>query len=471
MIGDYPRYTDISSENSLLSAIYKYNIEAMIQTEDFGLMPNDFYYDTNQKLFYIMNSILKENPKAKLDKPSITAKAKSLGLDTFIKKEESSGLIDKISVIPVNNESVGILTESIKRNSVFRKVIDDVNSLSEKIENKIDESASLEDLLYLIETNSASLTEAISNPNAKIIKMSDGYGEWLKERIENPRDLVGIPTGFPKYDFAIGGGLRRQSINLVGARPKTGKSFIALNVGYNVAMRGIPVLYLDTELTKEHQMPRFSALDSQVPIDEIETGRVKNNPDYLNALRASVKRVGDLPLCHQYIGGWKFEQVAAFIKTWISKFVGFDGHGNSNDCVIVYDYLKVLRDDEVGKMQEYQKIGFWITQLQDICVRQDVAMFMLIQLNRDGIDQDNSSVISQSDRVLWNVGSFSILKDKSKDEMLDSGKYGNQKLIINDSRFGRGTPDSYINISSNLSIAKMQEGMTKEDAYRDSKND
>lgn len=466
-IGEGPRYTDITSESAILSAIFNKGAEAYLRTEDYGLTAKDFYYETNQNLFFVMEKIIQENPTARIDKAGLMAKAHMLGLDTFVKKAQNNDLIEGICIIPVNVESVPYLCESVKRNSVFRIVLDDIRNLSTDIEDKIDNNASLEDLLFLVENKTLSLTDAIVNPNAKISLMGDGYKEWIKDLMDNPRQLMGIPTGYNRYDVSIGGGLRRQSINLIGARPKVGKSFIALNVANNVASRNIPVLYLDTELTKDHQLPRFGALNANIPISEIETGRLRENPAYIQNMKNSIKKIESIPLCHEYIGGWKFEQIITFVKMWINKFVGFDENGNVKDCLIVYDYLKMLRDDDLGKMQEYQRIGFLITQLQDLCVRQDVAMFMLIQLNRDGAEQESSNVISQSDRVLWNVGSFSILKDKAEDEMVESGVHGNKKLIVKDARFGTGTPDSYINMRADLRFAKISEGLTSREAWNE----
>ena len=469
MIDDAPRYTDITSENAILSAIFNKSLEALVRTEDFGLSAKDFYYDTNQNFFYVMQSILEENPNAKIDKVSVMAKSNMMGLKSFIKQAENNSLIEVISIIPVNIESVPVLTESVKRNAVFRSVLDDIKNLSVELEDIIDDNASLEELLFLVEQKTNTLTDAIVNPNAKISLIGEGIREYIQDLVDNPKSLIGIPSGYPRYDIAIGGGFRRQSINLIGARPKVGKSFIALNVANNVSDLGVPTLYLDTELTKEHQLPRFGALNANVPISEIETGRFAKNPAYNQNMRAAMSKMEGLKLCHQYIGGWKFEQIISFIKLWINKFVGFDENGVVKDCLIVYDYLKMMRDDDLGKMQEYQRIGFQITQLQDLCVRQDVAMFMLIQLNRSGENQDSSSAISQSDRVLWNVGSFTMLKDKDEEEMKDTGQHGNKKLIVKDARFGTGTPDSYINLRADLRFAKMTEGLTREEAFNDDK--
>ena len=72
--------------------------------------------------------------------------------------------------------------------------------------------------------------------------------------------MIGISTGFPAYDEAIGGGLRRKCVDLVAARPKVGKSMfgdaVAMHVSKNL---GIPVLVLDTEMSKEDHLNRMLA--------------------------------------------------------------------------------------------------------------------------------------------------------------------------------------------------------------------
>ena len=63
--------------------------------------------------------------------------------------------------------------------------------------------------------------------------------QWSKDYVkfleENKCDIIGIPTGFSRYDEAIGGGLRRKCVDLVSARPKVGKSVFADNVALNVS--------------------------------------------------------------------------------------------------------------------------------------------------------------------------------------------------------------------------------------------
>ena len=56
-------------------------------------------------------------------------------------------------------------------------------------------------------------------------KIGEGVEDYVKFLEENDYDIIGIPTGFARYDEAIGGGLRRKCVDLISARPKVGKSY------------------------------------------------------------------------------------------------------------------------------------------------------------------------------------------------------------------------------------------------------
>ena len=113
--------------------------------------------------------------------------------------------------------------------------------------------------------------------------------------IENKCDQIGVSSGFPRYDAAIGGGLRRKCVDLVSARPKVGKSVFADNVALNVASKGIPVLMLDTEMSKEDHLNRLIANLSEIPINEIATGRFSVEEEKTMTVKAAVQKIKDIP--------------------------------------------------------------------------------------------------------------------------------------------------------------------------------
>ena len=118
------------------------------------------------------------------------------------------------------------------------------------------------------------LSSSIDNTGDKPERLLENGSEYLEYLENNQRDIMGISTGFKYYDAAIGGGLRRGSVNIIGARPKNSKSTLAKEIGIYIShVLKIPVLYLDTEMNKEDQIHRSLASLSNVPIEHIETGK------------------------------------------------------------------------------------------------------------------------------------------------------------------------------------------------------
>ena len=80
-----------------------------------------------------------------------------------------------------------------------------------------------------------------------------------------------------------------------------------------------------------------------------------------------------------------------------------------------------------------------MTALQNFGVRYAVPIISFTQLNRDGIDGESSGVVAGSDRITWFCISFSILKNKSREEIEEDGpELGNKKVVTIMSRYGPG---------------------------------
>lgn len=463
-----PSNVDISAERAVLSSIMEHNISAFIKTEDIFLQSSDFFYSTNSSIYWAMKEFYGTNPNGRIDSYSIMSEIKKTGDKRTISMLEDGKLIESLSISKVSIDAVEGVAYSVKKNAVFRAIVDGIKEMGDDVEDAICPALSLEDLLVLVENKYSSLSESISNPNAKFETFGDVAEEWLEEIIENPQDYAGIPTGFPIYDQAIGRGLRRGTINMVGARTGIGKSLLSLNFGNSISNIKIPTLYLDTEMMKEAQLSRLAAHRAGIDIDEIETGRFTKDPSKLIKVRKKIKELTKLPFYHEYVGGWRFEEILSYMKKWVRQCVGENEDGSTKDCVIIFDYLKMMRTDGLASMKEYQLIGFWMTALHDFSVRYDLPIFMLIQLNRDGINNEGQGVAAQSDRTEWIAASVTILKNKSKDEMVESAHHGNAKLIVVKSRFGPTTAGGdWINIFANKSKATLIEGQLQSMARRD----
>lgn len=152
------------------------------------------------------------------------------------------------------------------------------------------------------------------------------------------------------------------------------------------------------------------------------------------------------------------------MRRWLVKDVGLNDDGTAKDCVIFYDYIKLM--DTAGLSQdvkEYQLLGFMMTSLHNFAVKYKVPIVAFIQLNRDGINKESTDTASGSDRIVWLCSNFTIFKKKSDEEIAEDGaEAGNRKLVPVISRHGGGLDDNdYINCNMKGWCAKIVEGKTK----------
>lgn len=273
---------------------------------------------------------------------------------------------------------------------------------------------------------------------------------------------MGIPTGFAKYDEVIGGGIRGPGVAMIGARAKSGKTSFAVNTILNVSMLNIPVLYLDTEMTKEQIQTKMISNLSRVMINDVEHGIFADNMDQTEKIRLASKKFKELPISYHNISGFSHHQTISVIRRWINNTVGFDENGNLKRCLVVLDYLKTMDTREFKNVSEFQYLGQYITDLHNFCVPFKLPVLAFVQLNRDGIDREDSGAISGSDRLVWICTSFSILKQKTSEDYVEDGSInGDRKLLVKDTRFGPGLDHKdYINLKTNLGCAIMVEGPT-----------
>ena len=92
-------------------------------------------------------------------------------------------------------------------------------------------------------------------------------------------------------------------------------------------------------------------------------------------------------------------------------------------------------------------------------------LFRSVQLNRDGITKESTDAVSGSDRLIWLCTSFSILKEKSPEELAEDGpNTGNRKLVPIVSRHGPGMQDgNYINMKMHKDKSILEELRTRDE--------
>ena len=230
---------------------------------------------------------------------------------------------------------------------------------------------------------------------------------------------------------------------------------------------------LDTEMSKEDHYNRILANLSGVEINKISTGRFSENEIEKEKVFAAAEKLKSIPYHYISIAGETFENILSQMRKWIYQHVGFDEDGKTKDCLIVYDYLKLMGSEGISSsMQEYQVLGFQITKLHNFMVKYDAPCLSFVQLNRDGITKESTDVVSGSDRLIWLCTSFSIFKMKSNEEIAaDSVDNGNRKLVPVVARHGEGLDDGdYVSMTMHGKFGRIEEGLTRNEIHENTRS-
>ncbi len=438
---------DIEAEISVLAGIWKHGADALVDVSDF-VSTTTFAEHTHQIFFECFKEALSKTDK--LDIPVFLSTAAQLNLSEIAR--EKIDLIGKLENTEIHLPSVRIIAQRIARIALARAAQGKLREQMSRLENVTGEETATE-ILGMVEKPGYDLQRMLNTVEENGQLIGKGCVDLVERLIANPNREIGISTGMKEYDRAIGGGVRRKGFALIGARPKAGKSSLAANVALFVGEKlKVPVLYLDTEMDAEQHQYRLLANLTSIPVTSVEHSKFTGNALFVQQLRAASRKIENLPITHEVVAGKPFEEILSIARRWAIRKVGYHESGRLNNCLMIYDYFKLMDQSNLKYIQEYAAIGFQAQALSNFCGELDLPCLALVQLNKE---QD----ISQSDRLSWAATSISFLREKDEDEILQDGiEYGNRKLVYDRGRNGEGLDKSnYINIDFNGSFCRLSE--------------
>lgn len=471
-----PNKCDPAAERAVVAGVFAFGQDAYLDIADI-VTSQTFTIDSNEVLYRCLEHLVKDNAEAKPDLASVLSAANTLGLHRhFEDKSEVKHLRGVMNMAAtMQPTSVLKLAAKIRKLEVARLL----DQQLEGVQTSLEEITGDEPIMHILGLAENAIFDFSSLINDNLsrgtVPMGEGAEEFIVHLMENPRETVGISTGMRHFDKVIGGGLRDECFDIIGARQKTGKTMVVDNVGIHVARQGIPVLNIDKEMSHQQHLVRVAANMSHLEINLVEQGKYGRDAAKRQKLILAMRELKTLPYDYLCAVGMEFEDELAFMRRWIKRRVGLDENtGKARPCVILYDWLKLNSSSSLTKnMQEYQMLGFICSGLKNFMGRYGARCLCFCQLNREGIDTEDTSVIRGSDRILDFCTSFSIYKKKDVTEQVDevgSEVRYTHKLINLLSRFGPGhTPGEYINVQAVYSQGRIIEGPASGDILKEQK--
>lgn len=456
---------DQGAERAINAGIVAHGHDGYLEVCDL-ITPRTMTVESNELLYRCLEHIVSEDPLARVDLPRVLSAAHTLGLASRF--EEAGELTYLRTVVNssgfVRLESMKYLAGKIRKLEVARNLGSCLKEVNERLEAVTGEEP-IYQILGLAEDPIFELTSLLASTGEEgLVPMGEGAEEMVVARMDNPVEMVGVSTGMPLFDRAIGGGLREGCFDIIGARQKTGKTLLADAVAVFIAkVCKVPVLNVDTEMAREDHVFRIAAAMSGLEIAKIEEGKYAKDPACREKLIAAAKELAGLPYTYLCAQGKPFEEVVGFMRRWVKRKVGIDERtGRAKPCVIVYDWLKLADASALkNNLAEYQLLGFVASGLKNFMAKYGARCLCFSQLNREGRTLEDTGAMRAADRVLDFCTSFSIFKRKDETELSEptGDKLYTHKLVQVFSRYGKGRDrNDYIHVEADLDRATIKEG-------------
>lgn len=470
---------DAYAERGALAGVFQHGVEAFIDVDDL-VTERSFGVDNNGLWYRCLRHGFGQDPDWRPDVASVLATARSLGLSETLDTPDEVKYLRAVASMPVQQGNVRKLAAKVRKLEVARVAYSVVEQIQSGLDGVTgDESAAA--ILSLLEQPVYDFSEKLHGADqGGPVRLGDGLELWLENLAANPVEQIGLPTGYRGVDRAIGGGLRKGAITMWAARPNQGKSQIGMNIGVRLAAGSayqwpkmdvvprVPVLYLDTEMGGDDHKARNIANLSDVNVNLIETGKFGRDVGAAKRVREAGLRLGDIPYYYEVVAGKPFEDVLSIMRRWVQREVGLGPDGKAKDCVIIYDYIKLMDASGLSQaVKEHQLIGFIMSGLHNFAVRYGLPMVAFSQLNRDGIHSEETDAVGGSDRILHYVSNLFYHKPLSPEEITDQHHRGpkyDYKWLLLKKRHGAGLGyDNFIYVKTDFGVGRVTEGPTKKE--------
>lgn len=191
----------------------------------------------------------------------------------------------------------------------------------------------------------------------------------LQKRYDARGMLDGLSTGLPELDRVLNG-LKGGRVYVIAARPKAGKTTLALNIAESVAIKQEkPVSIFSFEMTQEQLTERLVCSIGSIDHGKFRTGEI-DDEDWPR-VGSAIKTLRESPIRLSRPRNVRIESLVAQARRL---------HARIPQSLIIVDYLQLL--DTKGSENRTQGITEVSRQLKMLAIDLDVPLVVLSQLNR-----------------------------------------------------------------------------------------
>lgn len=326
------------------------------------LTEDDFFVDFNKKLFNAMGQMYKRGQG--IDAITLDEQLKRMGVNTQAMQDYILDLSGDFHSSVFIKDHIEIIKEASAHNQISV-------AIGEIIKAGKDPEISSNDLITFAESKVFALSKDMHKQGLHHI--SKAVSETLEFVEAKSKGIAqGIPTGLQDFD-RFTGGFQAPDLIILGARPKCGKTALALTIASNIG-KTAPVAFFSMEMSKRQLVTRLMGAEAKVNTQELNNGSFKN----LDLLTGPAERINKRQIYIDDSTSKKPIEILS-ICTRMKASVGLS--------FIVVDYLQLMTGNERIKGQpREQEIAGISRFLKKIAKDLEVPVLALAQLSR-GLEQ------------------------------------------------------------------------------------
>jgi replicative DNA helicase len=346
---------DLDAEWSVINGIVADNASV----DSLSLVVTDFAGSRNAMIFGAIRKIIDAGRKA--DTQAIAEQLRKDGKDDVA--------VDVFKLEPMTAANVGYYAKKVLDLSRKRRLVEVLRTVREGIEKR-----DCEDLIGEIEKGLTDMSVATGHEIRTIGEILKPTVRIIEQRVSLNGGLPGISTGFPTLD-RVTGGLQGGHYIVIGARPSTGKTALALTMALNMTVRGkVMTGFISSEMTGEQLTMRALAGIGKVNSMGIATGRLGH--DGMSRILDACTTLMEAPLLID-------DTPSIQLGTLLSRARKMKRMGIR---VLYVDYLTLIRHGD-ARTPKHERVGEVSKSLKTLARELDIPVVALSQVGREAEDR------------------------------------------------------------------------------------
>lgn len=249
---------NLDAEKNVLSSIFMNN-DSICEVID--LIKAEDFYSSNNKIIY-KNLVEMQDKRIPIDIVTFCDRMgeslKEIGGVSYITE------IINTSITATNIKRYG---QIVKEKSNYRELMKIFESSMEKLKKAED---STDEVIDYAQNSLMKLDSSEAKDTGEMLPIMEKYMDTLQARYEKGEAVQGVKTGYKSLDKMLGG-LQKEDLVILAARPSMGKTATVLNIILNSAFKEkAKVAFFNLEMGPIQIIDRVLSIYTAIPMDKIK---------------------------------------------------------------------------------------------------------------------------------------------------------------------------------------------------------